>query len=563
MSATAWARSSRRSSTPSSRCTRLGYPLDHPIVKQQIARAGEAGDRGRRDAARAALLLSGLGHGPTRSTRWSTPAWRPTTRRCCTPPDWMLDQRGHGSGDWRVKNREVRAPGWFFEYANPFYPDCDTTAQVLIGAAQAALPRPTRRRRASARSTRRTTGTSRCRTRTAAGAPSTATATRSCSDLRSLRRSQRDDRPQHQRHHRPRAGDARRPGLPRAAIPPARRAIDFLLREQEADGSWFGRWGCNYLYGTYLAAWSLVAIGEDPIGAVGPSRRRLAAQLPERGRRLGRDSRAPTTTRRRRGIGPSTASQTAWALLGLIAAGRGRDRRESRRGIDTWCASSAPTAPGTTSTGPAPASRRVFYLRYHLYAIYFPLLALALLSASRRADRGARAVQDRLTRERRGPEQTRPMRFPLHITTDNVRHQVRERHQGQPALPLRADARAALHLQPGLPGLRHRAAHRQARGPALRRGLPQGGRRLRRAPGVSICGGEPTVYPELKELIDGIIDRRAAHLPLHQRPAAGQEGLRRDPAEQAADASTSTSTACARPTTWSAPARASSTTRSR
>jgi squalene-hopene/tetraprenyl-beta-curcumene cyclase len=157
--------------------------------------------------------------------------------------------------------------------------------------------------------------------------------------------------------------------------PVVARAVAFLKREQEADGSWFGRWGTNYVYGTWSVLTALNAIGEDPQQ---PYIRKAVAWLKDRQREDGGwgEDGATYWQDRRAEAKESTPSQTAWALLGLMAAGEVDDPavargvrhlaeapREGPRWKEAWY-----TAVGFP---------RVFYLRYHGYAAYFPLWALA------------------------------------------------------------------------------------------------------------------------------------------------------------------------------------------
>ena len=143
--------------------------------------------------------------------------------------------------------------------------------------------------------------------------------------------------------------------LGRGGDGPARRGLDWLLAEQEADGSWFGRWGVNHVYGTGAAVPALVAAGVPPTAE--PVRRAVAwldrRQNDDGG--WGEDLRSyddPAWV----GRGASTASQTAWALLALDAAGeRGS---AARRGVDWLVETQRPTAAGTSRSSPAPASPR-------------------------------------------------------------------------------------------------------------------------------------------------------------------------------------------------------------
>jgi squalene-hopene/tetraprenyl-beta-curcumene cyclase len=168
---------------------------------------------------------------------------------------------------------------------------------------------------------------------------------------------------------------------------PVRRAIEYLRRSQLQDGSWYGRWGMNYIYGTWSVLCALNAAGMDH----GASEIRAAAawlvriQNPDGG--WGEDASSYRLDYRGYEQASSTASQTAWALLGLMAAGD-VDHPAVERGIDylrrTQGKDGLWEEPRFTATG----FPRVFYLRYHGYPKYFPLWALARY-------RNLRAVNDR------------------------------------------------------------------------------------------------------------------------------------------------------------------------
>jgi squalene-hopene/tetraprenyl-beta-curcumene cyclase len=153
------------------------------------------------------------------------------------------------------------------------------------------------------------------------------------------------------------------------------RAIAYLRNEQEACGAWFGRWGSNYIYGTWSVLCALNAAG---VPSDDPAVRRAAAWLLSVQRvdgGWGEDEETyagatPGVYRR------STASQTAWALLGLMAAGLASDAAVAR-GIGYLIANQAPSGEWNEASYTAVGFPRVFYLRYHGYRLYFPLLALA------------------------------------------------------------------------------------------------------------------------------------------------------------------------------------------
>ncbi|GIT28330.1 MAG: hypothetical protein Ct9H300mP1_03760 [Planctomycetaceae bacterium] len=153
------------------------------------------------------------------------------------------------------------------------------------------------------------------------------------------------------------------------------RATDFLWDEQEPDGSWYGRWGVNYIYGTWQTLLGLTAIG-IPLGD--SKIRRAADRLKQFQQPCGGWGETPRSydDPTLRGTGPVTASQTAWAVLGLIAAGEADSPRYPAGSATCWITSCL------TAVGPrngSPETRvfpPVFYLRYHLYPISFPLMAL-------------------------------------------------------------------------------------------------------------------------------------------------------------------------------------------
>jgi squalene-hopene/tetraprenyl-beta-curcumene cyclase len=175
------------------------------------------------------------------------------------------------------------------------------------------------------------------------------------------------------------------------------KAIKFILKEQEPDGSWFGRWGVNYLYGTFLVLRGLEAIGIDhnePQMQQGAEWIRMV-QNPDGGWGETCGSYDDPDTR---GVGVSTPSQTAWAMLGLLAAGDDRSdsiakgvrwlltRQQADGSWDESMGEGAQRQAIITGTG----FPKVFYLAYTLYRDYFPLLALTTYRrAMERAENGA------------------------------------------------------------------------------------------------------------------------------------------------------------------------------
>jgi squalene-hopene/tetraprenyl-beta-curcumene cyclase len=163
------------------------------------------------------------------------------------------------------------------------------------------------------------------------------------------------------------------------------RALAFLRREQEADGSWFGRWGTNYIYGTWSV---LTAFAQAGIPADDEAVRRavswlVAWQNPDGGWGESNDTYARELQATQRTA--STPHQSAWALLGLLAAGEVRSV-VVRRGVDYLLQTQQENGLWSDPHFTAPGFPRVFYLKYHGYCAYFPLWALAAYRNLARAE---------------------------------------------------------------------------------------------------------------------------------------------------------------------------------
>jgi len=164
------------------------------------------------------------------------------------------------------------------------------------------------------------------------------------------------------------------------------RAIDYLRREQEANGSWFGRWGTNYVYGTWsvLSAFAQARIGPDDPAVERAVSWLESRQNPDGGWGESNDSYEPG---RAGTSAPSTPHQSAWAVLALIAA-REAGSDAVRRGIEYLLRTQRPDGLWSDPSFTAPGFPRVFYLRYHGYCAYFPLWALAAYRNSTAAGPG-------------------------------------------------------------------------------------------------------------------------------------------------------------------------------
>ena len=280
-------------------------------------------------------------------------------------------------GDWSVIRKDLRPGGWAFQYRNDYYPDVDDTAVVVM-----ALHRqhPEKYKESIDRAVEWIIGMQSSSGGWAAfdaeneyyslehmpfadhGAlldPPTSDVTARCIGM--LAQVGYDQ--SHQSVH---------------------KGIEFLKSQQEADGSWFGRWGTNYIYGTWSVLCALNTAGVDMKSEYVRAAIDwlISRQLEDGG--WGEDC-ASYWDHRKSEVSASMPSQTAWAVLGLIAAGE-VDHPAVEAGIDFLLSASDGKGGWTDEYFNAVGFPRVFYLRYHGYARYFPLLALARYKNLRNAD---------------------------------------------------------------------------------------------------------------------------------------------------------------------------------
>jgi squalene-hopene/tetraprenyl-beta-curcumene cyclase len=299
-------------------------------------------------------------------------------RRACR---WLLEHEVRSPGDWARAMPDPPVGGWYFEYANEFYPDCDDTAQVVTALARTRLVGAAERRRVVAALGRGAAWLRAMQSRNGGWGAFD----RDC-DREVLTYIPFAD---HNAMIDPPTVDVTarvveallRAGTP-ATAPELRRACEFLRREQEADGSWYGRWGCNYLYGTWLALTALRRAGEPPTAS---ALRRGSAWLAGCQNADGGWGELPTSyaDAAAKGRGPSTACQTAWALLGSMAAGE-PDGGVLERGVRYLLERQEDGGGWTDEHWTGTGFPEVFYLRYHLYSVYFPSQALAAYGELRR-----------------------------------------------------------------------------------------------------------------------------------------------------------------------------------
>jgi squalene-hopene/tetraprenyl-beta-curcumene cyclase len=327
--------------------------------------------------------------------------------------EWLLDKEVTRRGDW-ARTVAAEPGGWCFEYANEFYPDVDDSIMVVMAlASQMELSgaAPANGSAESASSASEVRWIERSKVASAAeakrrlvGIDHLAGATQRAVDW-VLAMQNRDggwgafDRNNDHEFlcHVPFADhnamiDPSTPDLAGRVLemlgqvgrkvgdPAVDRAVAYIRDTQEADGSWFGRWGVNYIYGTWQVLVGLRAIGvpvEDP-AIVHGANWLLAYQQPSGGWGETPDSYAKPQLR---GQGPATASQTAWAVLGLIAAGRASSVAVSR-GVNYLLQNQLEDGTWHETQFTGTGFPQVFYLRYHYYPIYFPLLALSQWAAA-------------------------------------------------------------------------------------------------------------------------------------------------------------------------------------
>ncbi|GAA1264509.1 squalene--hopene cyclase [Pseudonocardia aurantiaca] len=349
----------------------LDYPLDHPAVKAGIT--GLDGFLVREETPEGWVRRLEACQSPVWDTCLAVtalldagvPADDPGVVRAA---DWMLGEEVTVRGDWAVQRPDLAPGGWAFEFDNDGYPDTDDTAEVVLALRRVAHPEPARLRGAVDRGVTWTVG---MQSRDGGWGAFDADNTRQLittlpfCDFGAVIDPPSADVTAHV------VEMLAAEGL--ADTEACRRGVAWLLDSQEPDGSWFGRWGANHVYGTGGVVPALVAVGTDPQSAV--IRRAVRwleqAQNPDGG--WGEDLRS-YHDKAWVGRGESTASQTAWALLALLAAGERTPAVD--RGAEYLMRTQQPDGswdePLYTGTGFPGA----FYINYHLYRMVFPVSAL-------------------------------------------------------------------------------------------------------------------------------------------------------------------------------------------
>jgi len=362
----------------------LGYPLDHPMLQKGL-RAIEALRLESDETLRVQPCLSPI---------WDTALTINALIDAGLPPDhpalvragtWLLSCQTRCPGDWHLKAPDTLPGGWPFQFENEYYPDVDDSAAVLMALRKIRLPDEEAKTMAVARGLNWVLAlqgsdggwgaydkdNNRLVFNLIPFADHGALMDPSTEDLAG------------------RVLEALgylgfRPDEPAAA-----QAIAFAKARQRPDGSWYGRWGVNYLYGTWSVLAGLRAIGED---MEQPYIQKAVSWLLRRQNPDGGWGESCYTYKdpRTAGMGKSIASQTSWALLALLHAGEAAHNAVAR-GIQFLLDSQGPDGVWNEAEFTGTGFPRVFYLRYHGYAAYFPVWALGLYRRLLAREAGGRA----------------------------------------------------------------------------------------------------------------------------------------------------------------------------
>jgi squalene-hopene/tetraprenyl-beta-curcumene cyclase len=293
--------------------------------------------------------------------------------------EWLLSKEIRRKGDWSVKRPNTEPSGWAFEFNNEFYPDIDDTAMVLLALAHAKASDASKQEACLARAQQWLLDMQSSDGGWAAFdvdnnweflsyvpfADHNAMLDPTCPDitgrvLEGLIAQKLD------RNH-----------------PAVRRGRDYLVKSQEPDGSWYGRWGVAYIYGSCFALRGLAAAGESAREAHMLRATEWLRSIQNADGGWGESCASydhGSFTR-----GPSTPSQTAWAIMGLIAGGDTHSE-SVLQGIDYLIRTQKENGDWDQALFTGTGFPRVFYLNYHMYRLYFPVIALATFAKTRHAE---------------------------------------------------------------------------------------------------------------------------------------------------------------------------------
>ena len=366
----------------------LGYDSDHPLVIEGIEKLEELEIEGEGEIHLqpclspvwdTALALNAIGESEVAEGSYSSGEGE----KMSAAGTWLLSKEVRRAGDWQKRVRNAEVSGWPFQFRNEFYPDIDDTAAVVM---------------ALNRLDPGITGLE-----DAVGRGISWVLSLQCSNGgwaafdANVERKILNEIPyaDHNAMLDPACADitgrvlemlgTTEGGLDSAKVKEAvRSAVAYLEDSQEENGSWYGRWGVNYIYGTWQALKGLSSVGvsldEEII-------RRAAAFLKARQNADGGwgESCESYEDPALAGVGETTPSQTAWAVMGLIAAGE-QDSEEVERGVRFLVDTQAEDGDWHEKFWTGTGFPRVFYLKYHMYSLYFPLFALSMYRNSRRRE---------------------------------------------------------------------------------------------------------------------------------------------------------------------------------
>jgi len=348
--------------------TQMGFAADHPAIMRGVQGIDDF------------LVQSegGLMYQPCVSPNWDTALMtkalldaglEPSHPALAHAAAWLIGHQISRPGDWSVYNPRLEPGGWAFEFANDWYPDVDDSAVILMGLMQLPVAHTPAGKRAIAYGLNWTLGMqSRNGGYAAFDTDNTFAVWNEIpfADMKAMIDPPTEDVTGRVLELMGQVGYG-------ADFGRARRGLEFVRKAQRDDGSWWGRWGVNFIYGTWSVLAGLRSIGEDMSA---PYVRKAVAWLAAHQNADGGwgETVASYDDESLAGRGESTPSQTAWAVMGLVAGDGPREVID--RGIE-WLVQTQ-TAEGTweetqwTGTG----FPRHFYLRYHMYRHYFPLMAL-------------------------------------------------------------------------------------------------------------------------------------------------------------------------------------------
>jgi squalene-hopene/tetraprenyl-beta-curcumene cyclase len=348
----------------------LGYPDAHPVLRrgwQAIERFGiETSDRYRMQSCVSPVWDTALAIWSLREAEVSA-----DHLSILRGARWLLDKQGHHYGDWRIKNGQGRPGAWSFEFFNRFYPDCDDTSACILALRDVALGTDTPWRDVSIDVARQWVLSMQSKDGGwgAFDMDNTQTLWNEIpfADHKAML-------------------DTSSPDLTGRVLemlgccgfnrhsPAIERALRYLQREQRANGSWYGRWGVNFVYGT----WAVLS-GAHEIGL------QKSAPLVQRGTAFlmsvqnedgGWGESTESYDVNRFVPRASTPSQTAWGVMGLLAGGQ-VESRSVRRGVAWLVAHQRKDGGWDEDAFTGTGFPRHFYIRYHLYRDCFPMMALA------------------------------------------------------------------------------------------------------------------------------------------------------------------------------------------